>query len=165
MMQAGSNRMEMENYLGEVLAGDCKVITSEIVDLTVRLFFCVPIWSFWEGVRTSETTLTWVDGTVAGAFWRHFRWRGKEDLDSPKWEIGKSEYSLQKVESKQKSVKLEKNFTARNIEELAGLRIVWTGNLLDHLQIRREENTVCIFHHAAFLHYQADRYATHFKCL
>ena len=49
-------------------------------------------------------------------------------------------------------VKFEKTFNARNLGRLAGIRIVWTDNLADHLRIIDEgDKTVAIFHHASFL--------------
>lgn len=52
------------------------------------------------------------------------------------------------------SVKLEKNFTARNLGRIAGLEIVWTDNLVDHLRMSDDDTKVHIFHHASFLECQ-----------
>lgn len=50
------------------------------------------------------------------------------------------------------NVKLEKTFNARNLERMAGIRIIWTDNLADHLRIVDEgDKTVAVFHHASFL--------------
>lgn len=51
-------------------------------------------------------------------------------------------------------VKLEQIFNARNLERIAGIRIVWTDNLTDHLRITDEEKTVAVFHHVSFLENQ-----------
>lgn len=49
-------------------------------------------------------------------------------------------------------VKLEKMFNARNLGRTAGIHIVWTDNLADHLRMIDEgDKTVAIFHHASFL--------------
>ncbi len=52
-------------------------------------------------------------------------------------------------------VRLERMFTARNLERIAGMRIKWTSNLADHLWVVDAENedrlVVHIFHHASFL--------------
>jgi hypothetical protein len=51
-------------------------------------------------------------------------------------------------------VRLEKVFTARNIERIAGIRLRWTDNLADHLRLfdsEDDERVVNIFHHASFL--------------
>jgi hypothetical protein len=146
MLKAGARRDEMEIYLAERLLGDCSVIASEIVDLTVRLLLMVPVWSFWQGVSPGETSLTWVEGTVGGALKRHFRGRG----------ASKSEENVQIMI--EQPMLLEKSFTAMNIEEVAGMRVVWTTNLLDHLKMRHEDNSVAIFHHASFLSYQKNKY-------
>ncbi|KAH0541247.1 hypothetical protein FGG08_004252 [Glutinoglossum americanum] len=52
------------------------------------------------------------------------------------------------------SVKLEKMFTARNIGRIAGIKIVWTRNLADHLRMINEDTEVAIFHHVTFLENQ-----------
>jgi hypothetical protein len=54
----------------------------------------------------------------------------------------------------QERVRLEKGFTARNIERIAGIRLIWTDNLADHLRLfdsEKDELVVNIFHHASFL--------------
>jgi hypothetical protein len=54
----------------------------------------------------------------------------------------------------QERVRLEKGFTARNIERIAGIRLRWTDNLADHLRLfdsEDDELVVSIFHHASFL--------------
>jgi hypothetical protein len=55
----------------------------------------------------------------------------------------------------QERVRLEKVFTARNIERIAGIRLRWTNNLADHLRLFDSEDddglVVDIFHHASFL--------------
>ncbi|ROW01385.1 hypothetical protein VPNG_07618 [Cytospora leucostoma] len=51
-------------------------------------------------------------------------------------------------------VKREKNFTARNLGRIAGLEIVWTDNLADHLRMSDDNTKVHIFHHASFLECQ-----------
>lgn len=142
MIKAGSTRPDIEQYLGEILLDDCRIIASEIIDLTVRLMLMVPIWSFWQGVRPDESALTWVEGTVEKSFERHFRQRSKQTL---KIEL---EYRVKE------SIFFEKSFSARRLEELSGLKIIWTDNLLDHLKIRKEDNTLFIFHYASFLNYQ-----------
>lgn len=56
-------------------------------------------------------------------------------------------------------VKLEKNFNARSLIRVAGLEIVWTDNLADHLLLSDDDSRVHIFHHATLLENQKDRYA------
>lgn len=51
-------------------------------------------------------------------------------------------------------VKLEKSFTGPNLSRIAGLGIVWTDNLIDHLRMSDDDSKVHIFHHAAFLECQ-----------
>jgi len=51
-------------------------------------------------------------------------------------------------------VKLGRLFIARNLERIAGLKIVWTDNLSDHLRLMRDDTEVAIYHHASFLEHQ-----------
>lgn len=51
-------------------------------------------------------------------------------------------------------VKLDETFNARNLERIAGIEIVWTDNLADHLRVTNGDKKVAIFHHASFLEYQ-----------
>lgn len=48
-------------------------------------------------------------------------------------------------------VKLDKIFNARNLERIAGMKIIWTDNLADHLQVLDEDSEIAIFHHVTFL--------------
>lgn len=57
------------------------------------------------------------------------------------------------------NVKMEKIFTARNLCRIAGLEIVWTDNLVDHLRLIDDDQRVHIFHHASFLYAQQQRFA------
>lgn len=57
-------------------------------------------------------------------------------------------------------VKLEKLFTARNIEQIGGIGIDWTRNLADHLRLQEDDTKVSIFHHASFLDLQQEKYAS-----
>lgn len=142
MIKAGSSRPEIEQYLGEILLDDCCIIASEIIDLTVRLMLMVPIWSFWQGVRPDESALTWVEGTVEKSFERHFRQTSKQNT---KMDLH--------FRVKQPIV-LEKSFTAQRFEEIGGIKIIWSDNLLDHLKLKKEDNKLFIFHYASFLNYQ-----------
>jgi hypothetical protein len=49
------------------------------------------------------------------------------------------------------NVKLERLFTARNMERIAGFEIIWTSNLADHLRLFDDDTRVAIFHQACFL--------------
>ncbi|KAK3367854.1 hypothetical protein B0H63DRAFT_442549 [Podospora didyma] len=52
------------------------------------------------------------------------------------------------------TVKLEKIFKASNLDRIAGLEIVWTDNLVDHLRLTDDDTRVHIFHHVSFLNIQ-----------
>lgn len=48
-------------------------------------------------------------------------------------------------------VVLLKSFHALSCEKVAGIKICWTSNILDHLKMTDDDRTVHIFHHTAFL--------------
>lgn len=48
-------------------------------------------------------------------------------------------------------IRLERGFNAVNFKRYAGLNIVWTNNLAEHLCLRNNDQEVFIFHHATFL--------------
>jgi hypothetical protein len=56
--------------------------------------------------------------------------------------------------------KIPRIFNAANLERIGGIKIHWTSNLLDHLQMTNDDKTVSIFHQLSFLklHLQLDRY-------
>lgn len=68
-----------------------------------------------------------------------------------------AEYFEEKSILAHEKVKLEKTFTAKNISRIAGLEIIWTDNLVDHLRLTDDDTKVHIFHHASFLEYQRHR--------
>ncbi|KAG7293477.1 hypothetical protein NEMBOFW57_003528 [Staphylotrichum longicolle] len=45
-------------------------------------------------------------------------------------------------------------FTARNLACIGGMKIEWTSNIVDHLLLSDDDQTVFIFHQAGFLRYQ-----------
>ncbi|KAK4208661.1 hypothetical protein QBC37DRAFT_353187, partial [Rhypophila decipiens] len=47
--------------------------------------------------------------------------------------------------------KLGTIFNAPNIERIAGIEILWTDNLADHLRLTNNDKQVAVFHHASFL--------------
>lgn len=48
-------------------------------------------------------------------------------------------------------VKLEKLFTARNLQRFASIQVIWTNNLADHLQLEDDDTTIKLFSHVSFL--------------
>lgn len=61
------------------------------------------------------------------------------------------------TESRKDITNLEKIFTAHNLTRIAGLEVIWTDNMLDHLRLTDDDQRVHIFHHASFLEVQKQR--------
>ena len=56
------------------------------------------------------------------------------------------------------SVKLGKPFKVQNLNEIAGIGVVWTDNLANHLLLLEDEDLkVCLFHHVTYLKCQETR--------
>ncbi|KAJ3496222.1 hypothetical protein NLG97_g2815 [Lecanicillium saksenae] len=77
------------------------------------------------------------------------------------WNNGNSLHTLLReffydhcAEVRKDNAKLEKVFTAHNLTRIAGLEVVWTDNMLDHLRLTDDDQRVHIFHHASFLEVQ-----------
>jgi len=60
----------------------------------------------------------------------------------------------------QSGFEFEEEFTAYNLQRLAGINIIWTDNLADHLRLTHNRKKVHIFHHASFLKWQERRALT-----
>ena len=91
----------------------------------------IPIGGFSHAIAPGQTVLPWATGNILDVLTKNFD--EKALLDTP--------------------VKLGKIFNALNIEHIAGIRIIWTDNLADHLRMRDDDTGVCIFHYASFLRY------------
>jgi hypothetical protein len=115
---------------------DADEILDNTIDLTARLLLMVNVGSFQYGV-SENSQLSWRDGTVNEFLQGRFR--------------------VNKV-LEGTSIKLEKIFNARNLQRIAGIQIIWTDNLADHLSMRDDDTRVAIFHHASFLQCQERRY-------
>ncbi|KAK3369317.1 hypothetical protein B0T24DRAFT_707814, partial [Lasiosphaeria ovina] len=49
--------------------------------------------------------------------------------------------------------RLGRQFTARNLARVGGMRIKWTRNVANHLLLSDDDQTVFVFHHVRFLRY------------
>jgi hypothetical protein len=58
-----------------------------------------------------------------------------------------------------KGVKLQRVFNAQNLDQIAGVEILPTVNLLDHLRLTDDDTKLYIFHHASVLKFQLHKYA------
>jgi hypothetical protein len=48
------------------------------------------------------------------------------------------------------------DFTARNINQISKIEIIWTNNLADHLRLVEKDRKLCVFHHVTFLRRMED---------
>lgn len=64
------------------------------------------------------------------------------------------EYYTNSLSQSDSKLRFRGNFLAFNVKQFTQLKIVWTNNLADHLQILDEDKHLCIFHHDTFLRHQ-----------
>jgi len=106
-------------------------ILSNSVDLAVRLWLMVNIGDL-QRILMPGRSLYWTEGSL-------------RDFMS-------SKFCKQNILKER--VKLEKLFNAHNLSRIAGIQIVWTSNLVDHLRMQDDDTRVAVFHHAFFLENQ-----------
>lgn len=101
----------------------------KITALAAQLWLMLDIGDVGQCFVPGSTQVRWQDGTLKEMI---------STIFSAKCELNSS-------------VKLEKLFTACNLERIGGIRVSWTSNLADHLLMKEDDTRVCIFHHATFL--------------
>ena len=134
-LQAGRTRNEIKEIIRKKLSSSHSnedEILENSVNLVSSLLLMIRCGSFSYGF-SGRTELQWVHGSLRQHVAHYFS-------EPPKLS--------------HEGVKLEKNFTALNLYRIAGLEIVWTDNLIDHLRMSDDDTKVHIFHHAAFLECQ-----------
>ena len=134
---ADATRHEVYSYLGSkpqyYSHGDPASTTHTTLDLCATLLLMAEV-----GVQkfgfSGCSPLTWSSHqTLRQAVESHFQPEKELQPDNPR---------------------LGKMFTARNLSYIGGMRIKWTSNIVDHLLLSDDDQTVFIFHHASFLRYQ-----------
>jgi hypothetical protein len=100
------------------------------IDSAARLNLMVNIATD-DRVISGQARLRWTCGSLRGFLYRHF--------NAPQV-LGND------------GIKLERMFTAANLDRMAGIQITLTDNLADHRRmIDKDDKVVAIFHHASCL--------------
>jgi hypothetical protein len=111
-------------------------VTFNAIDLAARLSLMILVGDFRQVLHGGERTLVWREGQLRASLEADFCRTGLLERDH---------------------VKLEKLFNGRSLERIAGIQIIWTSNLADHLRMQNDDRAVSIFHHASFLKSQQER--------
>lgn len=114
-----------------------EVLICEVIDLAVRLWLMINVGELQFGFIPNQISLRWERGTLQDCLVNHFG-------------------SPATMPTRVVRVKLDRLFTARNLERIAGLKIIWTSNILDHLRLTVDDTRIAIYHHASFLVRQRD---------
>lgn len=97
--------------------------------LAVRVLTMVDVGGLRNGIKLGQVSRNWTSGSLRDFMKSTFP-RTKELSDH---------------------VKLERLFTAQNIERVADIQVIWTSNLADHLQLEDDDTKVWLFSHTSFL--------------
>ena len=108
--------------------------TDDMIALAARLLLMLSIGNPKHCLTLGQTMTDWKSGTLKELVGDHF--------------------SSTPVLSDH--VKLPKQFNALQLVKIAGVRIAWTNNLMDHLLLQEDDTKVYIFHHASFLQCHRD---------
>lgn len=134
-LQAGFTKAEIKDIIRTKLTSPHKnedEILENSVNLVSTLLLMIHCGTFSYGF-SGRTELQWVQGSL------------KQHV---------ANYFAEPPKLNHERVKLEKGFTGPNLGRIAGLEIVWTDNLIDHLRMSDDDTKVHIFHHATFLECQ-----------
>ena len=131
-LQANLSRGEIVTKL-HVQCDDEDLIAASI-DLAARIWLTLSIGTLPNSLSLG-TRVTWNDGPLSTTV-----------------------HSLWPLPRLSDSIKLPKSFHAANIEKIAGIKIEWTSNLVDHLRLEDDDTKVLIYHQLSFLElHQGDR--------
>lgn len=137
-LKAGVSRHEIKEALrGKATATHANEddLLENSINLAVSLLSMIDCGSLVHGF-SGKTEISWKDGSL------------RQYLDH---------YFEEKPVLAHNGVRLQKNFTARNLCRIAGMKIVWADNLVDHLRLTEDDSKVHIFHHASFLECERQR--------
>ena len=101
---------------------------NETINLAARLWLTISIGSLQHAFNPGST-VSWNSGKLSDTLRLAFQ---------PKHQLSDT-------------VKLPKSFHAANLERIAGIEIVWTSNLADHLSLKDDDSKVMLYHHASWL--------------
>jgi len=99
-----------------------------------KLLLMVDIGSHQYGVSGSNPLWWLADQSLKQAMWQHFESQ-RENLEPENTRLGRL-------------------FTGRNLGSVGGLKVRWTTNLVDHLLLANDDQTVFVFHCVGFLRFQ-----------
>ena len=97
--------------------------------LAVRVLTMIDVGGLRNGIKLGQVSRNWTHGSL------------RDFIKS----------TFPNTQELSNNVKLERLFTARNIEWVADIQIIWTSNLADHLQLEDDDTKVRLFSHASFL--------------
>lgn len=114
-------------------------VLNDAIDLTARLLLMMDVGTPSSRMWTGRASRVWHNGSIQAFLAVVFQHQTMNRHDG---------------------IHLDRDFNARNLYAIGGLKVELTNNLLDHLEVVdiEGETTVMIFHHATFLRNQEHLY-------
>jgi hypothetical protein len=132
-----ATREQVKNDLRTLRPQDSEALLWESINLAVRLWLMIDVGELKHGFVPGQKSLLWDHGTL------------KDVLEES---FGLPTATPMRVVR----VKLDRIFNARNLERIAGLQIIWSDNISDHLRLMVDDTRIAIYHHASFLEHHKD---------
>lgn len=134
MNGSASSKLDLIEAFRSSLPADnparCDQLFPDTLDFGARLLLMMDIGPDRPGYRRiNQTPIKWEDGGLSAVI------------------IGQ----LNTVKELSIPVRLERTFTAPNLELIANIKIVWVDNLADHLRMSDDDAQVAIYSHVQFL--------------
>lgn len=111
-----------------------KASIDDVIALAARLLLMLSIGNPKHCLTLGQTMIDWNSGTL-------------EELVT---------YNFSSKPVLSDHVKLPRQFNALQLMKIAGVKVAWTTNLVDHLLLQEDDTKVYIFHHASFLRCHRD---------
>ena len=132
----GSREAIIRTVMEDSLVAHSKTLAETLVDLAAGLWLMLSI-SKYPGDISYDEPIIWEDGQI---------W--EDGVQGLKELVEKTFPCSQKSTD---MVKLPQSFTAAHLEQIAGIKVIWTSNLADHLLLKDDDTKLMLFHQVSIL--------------
>ena len=127
----GTREAFIRTVMRDPVVAHSKTLAGTLVDLAAGLWLMLSI-SKYPGDISYEEPIVWED---------------EESLVPP----GLVDKTFSSLYNPTDLVKLPQSFTAAHLEQIAGIKVIWTSNLADHLLLKDDDTKLMLFHQVSIL--------------
>ena len=121
----------IRTVIGDPIVAHSKTLASTLVDLAAGLWLMLSI-SKYPGDISYDEPIIWEDDESLGC-------------------LGLMDKTFSFQYNSTDLVKLPQSFTAAHLEQIAGIKVIWTSNLADHLLLKDDDTKLMLFHQVSIL--------------